>query len=52
MKEDKQLVRKDNLPENLKFIKKIEIGFLNPETTIMRSKPYKMQKANGDNTKH
>ncbi len=49
MKEDNQLARKDNLPENLNMIKKIAIGFLNQETTIKRSKPYKMQKAYGDN---
>jgi len=41
MKEDNQLARKEKLPENLNIIKKIEIEFLNQETTIKRSKPYK-----------
>jgi predicted transposase YbfD/YdcC len=48
MKEDNRLARKDNLPENLNIIKKIAIGFLNQEKTLKRSKPYKMQKAYGD----
>jgi predicted transposase YbfD/YdcC len=48
MKEDNQLARKDNLPENLNIIKKIGIGLLNKETTEMKSKPLKMQKAYGD----
>jgi predicted transposase YbfD/YdcC len=48
MKEDNRLARKDNLAENLNMIKKIAIGFLNQETTIIKSKPYKMQKAYGD----
>ena len=49
MKEDNGLVRKDNLAENLNMIKKIAIGFLNQEKTIIKSKPLKMQKAYGDN---
>ena len=48
MKEDNQLGRKDNLPENLNIIKKIGIGLLNKETTEKKSKPLKMQKAYGD----
>jgi len=48
MKEDNQLARKDNLPENLNIIKKIGIGLLNKETTEKKSKPLKMQKAYGD----
>jgi predicted transposase YbfD/YdcC len=48
MKEDNQLARKDNLPENLNIIKKIGIGLLNKERTEMKSKPLKMQKAYGD----
>jgi predicted transposase YbfD/YdcC len=48
MKEDNQLARKDNLPENLNIIKKIGIGLLNKETTEIKSKPLKMQKAYGD----
>ena len=48
MKEDNQLARKDNLPENLNIIKKIAIGLLNKETTEMKSKPLKMQMAYGD----
>lgn len=49
MKEDNGLVRKDNLAENLNMIKKIAIGFLNQEKTIIKSKPSKTQKAYGDN---
>ena len=48
MKEDNQLARKDNLPENLNIIKKIGIGLLNKETTETKSKRLKMQKAYGD----
>jgi predicted transposase YbfD/YdcC len=48
MKEDNRLARKDYLPENLNIIKKIAIGFLNQEKTLKKSKPYKMQKAYGD----